>query len=406
MIWFLLLLLLSPSQSDNYSNKQIPSTYLRPKPKARAGGADDEAAAVYSFTFTSAMKIGTNRDKYTLTIGVLMEDIWITEPDCEKCKLVSQSYNKSAPSSTDLNIRSKYSNDILDLDIAGNLFEDELIIENDYILRGNISVATRFVDVRNLAIDGILGLGKDEKSIVYKMFYEGLIDKPIYSVSYLSSPYLIFGTPNFLSLSLVVQSQQDLSIASTLQVTSFSFGNFTNNDPCDLEINSLTSYLLGPFDVLEAVFKVLVNEGCHYEEELLMCECEDVEYPEFIFTIQNQEIALASSEYLITLGDNCFVALKSGKAWILGEPFLKAYFTEYNLETKKIRISKVSALEDDLLSPFETTEGWTVMISLAIASVAIYIFAFFIYVKYEDYKKQQFIDIQLLNSTKKKPRIL
>lgn len=357
------------------------------------------------------MKIGTNRDKYTLTIGVLMEDIWITEPDCEKCKLVSQSYNNSVPSSIDLKVQTKYSNDVLDLDIAGNIFEDELIIENDYILKGNISVASRFVDVRNLAIDGILGLGKDEKSIVYKMFLEGLIDKPIYSVSYLSSPYLIFGTPNFLSLNLVVQSQQDLSLASDLIVTSFSFGNFTNNDPCGLEINSLTSYLLGPFDVLEAVFKVLVNEGCHYEEELLMCECEGVEYPEFIFTIQDQEISLASSEYLITvitiqLGDNCFVALKSGKAWILGEPFLKAYFTEYNLETKTIRASKVSALEDDLLSPFETTEGWTVMISLAIASVAIYIFAFFIYVKYEDYKKQQFIDIQLLNSTKKKPRIL
>lgn len=51
MIWFLLLSILSLGQSEDISNKQIPSTYLRPKPKARAGGADDEAAAVYSVIF-------------------------------------------------------------------------------------------------------------------------------------------------------------------------------------------------------------------------------------------------------------------------------------------------------------------------------------------------------------------
>ncbi|OMJ85349.1 hypothetical protein SteCoe_13322 [Stentor coeruleus] len=403
MIWALFFMIVSLTTSDSLENKKIPSVYLRPKPKARAGGADDVAAEVFSFTFTSSLKIGNKRDSYTLTIGVLMQDIWITELDCEKCKIVSQAYDKTVESSVDLKKQSVYINDYLDLDIAGNVYEDEVIIENDYMTRANLSVAYKFIDTRNLAIDGILGLGVDENSVVYRMYVDGVIDKPIYSVSYLNSPYLVLGTPNFLNLNLVVQSQHEISFAQTIKISYFSFADYTNYEPCDAEINSLSSYILGPF---EAVFKVLVNEGCHYEEELLMCECKGVKYPSLNFTIQSQTFSMGSGEYLITLGDNCFVGLKNSKTWILGEPFLKSYFTEYNLDSKLIRMSKVSALEDDLPSPLETTEGWTVIFSLCIALIVIYILAFFIFAKYEDIKKKQVLIARDISLMKKKRRIL
>lgn len=227
-----------------------------------------------------------------------MKDIWITELDCDKCKVVSQSYDNTVESSVDLKKQSVYINDYLDLDIAGNVCEDEVVIENDYMTRANLSVAYKFIDARNLAIDGILGLGVDETSVVYRMYANGLIDKPIYSVSYLNSPYLVLGTPNFLNLNLVVQSQHEISYAQVMKISSFSFANYTNDEPCDVEINSLSSYLLGPF---EAVFKVLVNQGCHYEEELLMCECKGVKYPNLNFTIQNKTFSMGSEDYLITV---------------------------------------------------------------------------------------------------------
>lgn len=51
MYWALLFTILSLTTSDLLDSKKVPSIYLRPKPKARAGGADDEAAEVFSVTF-------------------------------------------------------------------------------------------------------------------------------------------------------------------------------------------------------------------------------------------------------------------------------------------------------------------------------------------------------------------
>ena len=78
---------------------------------------------------------------------------------------------------------------------------------------------------------------------------------------------------------------------------------------------------------------------------------------------------------------------------------------EVNLKDKSITMYKVTHLEDDLPSPFDTTEGWAIMIMLGIIAIVIYIFAFLVYVKYEDYKKNQVL-LESHSGHKKKPRIL
>jgi hypothetical protein len=59
----------------------------------------------------------------------------------------------------------------------------------------------------------------------------------------------------------------------------------------------------------------------------------------------------------------------------------------------------------ELPSPFETTEGWAAMISLGIVSIAIYIIAFLVYLKYEDYKKNA-AKVESKELAHLKPRIL
>ena len=89
------------------------------------------------------------------------------------------------------------------------------------------------------------------------------------------------------------------------------------------------------------------------------------------------------------MGDHCFLGIKEGDIWIFGEPLLKSFFTEVNLKTQEITFSEVVKLHTELLSPLKTDEGWVVMISLAVGSLATYIFAFCIYVKYEECKKRR-----------------
>ena len=99
--------------------------------------------------------------------------------------------------------------------------------------------------------------------------------------------------------------------------------------------------------------------------------------------------------------------MRSGEYWILGEPFLKNYFTSVDLNKNEMRMYVTYAIEDGLLSPFDTTEGWVVMFGLVIGSIVVYLFTFFIYLKYEDYKKRQIMIAESNESSgRKKPRIL
>lgn len=224
-------------------------------------------------------------------------------PDCEECKLTYIQYNFSSSDSEKTSQSTQYLHEMLNIDAVGTYYKDSIQIDEYESVNYQVAVADKFVDVYGLAIDGILGLGSNESSIVYKMYQEGKLDAPIYSLSFLNDPLLILGTPNFLDLSLVIESQQQLSFKQDLQITKFSFGSHEDEEVTKVELNSMSSYITGPAEILERIYKILTEEGCHYEEELLMCECEHTEYPTFNFVIQGQELNLDSSQYLIQVNN-------------------------------------------------------------------------------------------------------
>lgn len=221
------------------------------------------------------------------------------DPECEECKLTFIQYNHSSANSVKTSEPVKYFHELLNIDASGTFYEDLVQVGEYESIIYPLAVADKFVDVYGLAIDGILGLGHNKSSIVYKMYEEGKLDAPIYSLSFLNDPLLVLGTPNFLDLSLVIESQQELSLKQDLELTKFSFHSHTVEEVKKVELNSISSYITGPPEILERIYKILTEEGCHYEEELLMCECENSEYPSFNFVIQGQELYLNSSEYLI-----------------------------------------------------------------------------------------------------------
>jgi hypothetical protein len=244
--------------------------------------------------------LGSDPIPFTLSLGILMDGLWVASSSCTKCKRTFHSYNRSEhPESEDLGQQKSYYNEIFHLDITGNIVKETVTVNELSSVSFPIVVADRFVDVLNLAMDGIIGLGFNRSSIVYQLFESQVIDKPIYSLSYLSDPFLVLGTPNFLELSLVVSTQQNISFRSPMQIAYFSFAEFVDSGVESLEFNSISSYITGPFDVLEGVFKVLVDKGCHYEEELLMCDCKQKGLPNFVFHIQGQAFTISSANYLI-----------------------------------------------------------------------------------------------------------
>lgn len=231
---------------------------------------------------------------------MLMEDIWVMDSQCANCKLTSIQYNTTVGGLVSTGQQAFYKNLLLTIDAAGTYYEDTIVIGAYPSVSVPIVVCHKFVDVMGMAIDGILGLGHNQSSLVYKLYKQGLIDRPIYSLSFFTEPFLVLGTPNFLNLSLVVESQQSIKYQDKFFVTQFQFDTFVHTEPLDCEFSSISSYITGPFEVLERIYKILSTLGCHYEEEILMCECGG-DYPELEFTVQGEKFVLGSSEYLITV---------------------------------------------------------------------------------------------------------
>ena len=233
-----------------------------------------------------------------LTVGVLQDDLWITNANCTECKVVYSSYDpEDSSTSVSYYEEVEHFDDKLNLEMTGFKYSDQVKVL-DHEVNFNLSVANLYVDVLGLALDGVLGLGHDENSIVYKMFTDGKIDEPTYSLSYLNYPYLILGKPNYLKLSLFVDSNFTIAINSTYQA-SFEFNEEVYEELLELEFNSISSYITGPFEILEVIFKnLIVEHGCYYMEEMLLCVCED-EYADFIFKIGDATITIPSENYFI-----------------------------------------------------------------------------------------------------------
>ena len=237
-----------------------------------------------------------------MSVALLFSEIWVQGEDCTNCEFQFFGYDPYLPSnstfSEDLNTTSSYEDPDKLLSLSGTVYRDQLEIEGikvDY----TVSAAFEFVDPLDLALDGIMGLGNDSSSVIYKMYSEGLITQPIYSLNNedIDASYLILDVPDFEGLGLVVESMQVVDYSLPLQAV-FVF-NDTEYEAVDVEFSSINSYIVGPYDQLMYFYEVLQAEyGCYYFEEYIVCECENT-FPDLHFVIQNATLTVTSDTYLM-----------------------------------------------------------------------------------------------------------
>lgn len=326
------------------------------------------------------MEIGSKKQEFWLTLAILFPDIWVEGSKCKKCKVVSQVYNPSnSKTCKNLTETNEYEDENKMLILKGIKYEDNIVIE-DLEFRSVISVAHKFVDPLNLAEDGILGLGDNEKSIVYEMYNKSYISNPIYSlfIDEIKGSYLYLDNINFTDLGLILEDTVTIPIDDEI-IGNFSY-NGTIYDAAPIEFTSISSYIIGPFSLLQNLYVDLVMEyGCYYFEEFIVCDCGG-SYPDLEFIIGDKTLVITQGYYLMQVEKACFLFTSLGdKSWILGEPLLKEYFTTVNLREKTISFNKVSYIPDSTPTLFETLEGWIVVLGSILGSLIIYILAAGIY---------------------------
>jgi hypothetical protein len=331
------------------------------------------------------VQIGTNETEFWLRLALLWDDVWVQNTDCSNCKPVFQQYEaENSTSSVFLNTSCAYSNPDERMTLQGWRFEDVFNL-SDFELQAEFCSAEVMTDPFSISEDGILGLGKTQNSIVGRLFEQEMIDLPSYSLynSAEEGPVLLLGSVNFTSLGLEVVQEAQFGIAEKL-AAGFRF-NEVEYQQAQVEFTSLLSFMFGPLEIIQAVYAEFISSfGCYYFEEFLVCDCGG-EFSEMVFTINNQTFAIPPEHYLMPAtegeeGSACFLyLLPGGTSWVLGEPFLKTFFTTVDLSSSVISFAQVAIIEVYVPSTFETYLGWAVLLGSVGVSFVIYILAAGIY---------------------------
>lgn len=236
-------------------------------------------------------------------------------------------------------------------EIAGGFVKDRVCIGGGICTRMNIIAATKESDepFKDVPFDGILGLGLPQLaeaqafSLMDSLVRAGALRRNLFSVFFAlgdeEESEVVFGD---------VREERMQSQLSWVSVTypgfwqvalrDLTFGeeplHLCGESGCQVAVDTGTSLLAGPTRMIRhLVEKLKVAGDCSNFETL----------PNLGFIIGGEVLTLSPSDYVERSSDGCLLALMAldipaprGPVFILGDPFLRRYYTVYDRERLRV----------------------------------------------------------------------
>lgn len=135
----------------------------------------------------------------------------------------------------------------------------------------------------------------------------------------------------------------------SLQLTGASFGDSPIGITTDIAVLNSTSIRISmPAPDAEAVYAMINDAGaCGMSDSgMLLCDCGMAyslsSYPDLILTLgKRTRFILKSTDYFLEKQEGCYLlvdGMTSG-SWVLGMPFLRAYYTVYDMDNEEVGLA-------------------------------------------------------------------
>ncbi|CAG9323904.1 unnamed protein product [Blepharisma stoltei] len=357
--------------SANFSNTSYPSPFRRLASSSTVTNYEN-------YQYYVKIEIGTPPQYFSGLLSLRSSWIFIDQKNCYPCRLSSNKFDSS------LSLTFQSENIYLTLDSVGQL---EGYTGKDTVKIGGIAAKSQRIllvskehDMDNLKSDGIFGLGfstsSDGTPSILNTFYaQHDINHIIFSL-YFNDFNDPSDLPNY-GQSMLIIGGHDLnkySAESTFtyikaknsngawQVdfdsATFDGANYTN--AYKAAISSGTSFILGPKDAINGILKRLHDKyDCDDVDGQLYCNCNG-KYPDFIVQISGIKFTIKPAGYLIQSDSYCiptFDYTTIAYAWVLGDSFLRRFYTIFDMENMKIGFATVGYTSQISYSNYTNSNG-------------------------------------------------
>jgi len=327
---------------------------------------------VQDMEYFGEVDIGTPAQKFTVIYDSGSSNLWIPSKSCTNCKSGTPRY-ESAKSKTFVKNGEAFRLQYGTGSCQGFLSQDKITIAGLDITDFKFGEVTKeAADIFGQApFDGIIGFGPPAAAVdKVPMPMQMLVDQKKIQhnifAAYLSSggkagSALSLGGPDNsfytgdLTYVPVTKAAKLLPYwlvrASDIKLAGKSTGACGKLLGCQMVVDTGTSILTGPSSKFDPIIKQIgnVTEDCSNVDKL----------PTITFTLGGKDFDLGPDFYVTRVKDDkshkdqCQLAIQSVNAgvpiWILGDPFLRKYYTVWDADQQRVGFATAKAPNDDLL---------------------------------------------------------
>lgn len=350
---------LNKDNQDASSNRKLRG-FEESLEKGESESIKDYANAQYYGTVT----IGTPPQSFQVIFDTGSSNLWVPKVGCKHCGLPfigkKSKYNHDSSST--------YVEDGKDFEImygsgsvSGYFSQDSVTLADDIIVESQ-----RFAEIEDAGglgiayslgkFDGILGMGftsisiDNTPTVFENAIKQNKVDKPVFAF------YLGDNGPGELTFGGYDDDKfegdlkfVDLDAATYWQITldKISAGSYEHesSDKITAIVDSGTSLITGPKKEIRAIAEAIGAKGNIVGEYTVDCAKVD-ELPDVVFTIGGVEYTIPGKKTVIQAQGTCLFAFMGmdfpppGPQWILGDVFMREYYTVFNYEEKSIGFAK------------------------------------------------------------------